>query len=100
MFSVQGSGFRVQGSVFSVQGSGFRVQGSGFRVQSPGCRVQGSGFRFQVPGFRVQGSEMRVGHQLVEEGHRDLDQLRCDLPRVGLENVSSTSLYRNGTAIA
>ena len=48
---VQGSGFRVQGSVDSgsrVQGSGFRLHGSvgsGFRVQGSGFDwVRGSGF--------------------------------------------------------
>jgi|AntAceMinimDraft_11_1070367.scaffolds.fasta_scaffold85944_1 hypothetical protein len=36
----------------SIEGLGFRVQGSESRVQSPGFKVQGSRFRIKGKGFR------------------------------------------------
>ena len=69
---VQGSGFRVQGSVeerdieaerlLCLCDSGFMVQGC--RVQGAGFRVQGSGFRVQGSGFKNEGKpEFRVNQQ-------------------------------------
>ena len=72
-FTVQSSGFRVQGSEpmwglaimidglgFGDMDSNFRVYGSGFRVQGSRFGVQGSGFRVQAAGCRVQGAGCRV----------------------------------------
>ena len=98
MFSVQCSGFRVQGPGFRVQASGFRVQGSGFRVQISGFRFQGSEFRVQGSGFRVhfrvQGAAERSSLSAIPGCGSGIEGWGLGLSRAELVEVSEVRVWR------
>ena len=76
MFSLQASGFRVQGSAL-----GFRVQGSGCRMLDAGVRGKGGaserGFVFSVSGFECRGLPGLRRRAIRHRSYVERGRLQC-----------------------